>query len=513
MNFKKRINIGVLVAASALTPAVASAQQIHPITQAMLDGYEQLLSQNPDDWFTLYERASQYYRLNDYDKALADILHALRCTPEKEKDQIASERSLAADIYTQTKEYDKALEQIDAAIDVFPGSYPLLYQKGNICMYLGRTDEARKCFQSMLRLKSRSQEALFGLAKCAVLDGDSGEAHSYMDQAEKIDPSNYITYCRLGDLYADMDEIQNAAANYLSAFSLNSRDDRSLSSLLALGKRDYPAVAEALDYAISKTSNTVPLLFLKGNIAKETSHIADAYDAYSRLMKTPEGGAPEVLATMAEICRDNNSLTEALGYADRTVSLSPKPKNLLLKASLEYDLKNYAAAAKLCDTVLASEAENADALLLAALCALASEDNAKASDYLNLAVNANPLDIRPLLLRGMLAKDNNLTTLPGNADFVRAAHLVADTDEQLVYKAIAQAESGKSLDASETMKTVMDKASTDPQSAYLTALFHVSTGNIAKGKEALENARKLGFDNKYLLETYSAPVFSIAPLR
>lgn len=513
MNFKKQIVICLCAAASTLTSATVSAQQIHPITQAMLDGYEELLKQNPDDWFTLYERASQYYRLNDYDKALADIMHALRCTPAKEKDQIASEHSLAADIYTQTKEYEKALEHIDAAIEASPGSYPLTYQKGNICMYLGRTEDARKCFQNMLRLKSRSQEALFGMAKCAVLDGDNGEARTYMEQAEKIDPSNYITYCRLGDLYADMDEIQNAAASYLSAFSLNSRDDRSLSSLLSLGKRDYAAVAEALDYAIGKTSNTVPLLFLKGNIAKETSHVADAYDAYSKLMKTPEGSAPEVLATMSEICRDNNSLTEALGYADRTVSLSPKPKYLLMKAALEYDLKNYDAALSLCNSVLSSEAENGDALLLAALCELETENIDKAADYLNQAVAVNPLDIRPLLLRGKLAKDKNLTTLPGNSDFVRASHLVTDTDEETVYKAIAQTEAGKSLDAADTMRPIFDKESKDPNAAYLSALYYASTGNLQKGREELEKARKSGFDNKYLLEVYSAPIFSIAPLR
>lgn len=513
MRIYRRIAVGVVVAIASICSGAVVAQKIHPITQAMLDSYEELLRQNPDDWFTLYERASQYYRLNDYDKALTDVLHALQCTPAKEKDQIASERSLAADIYVQMGDYQKALEQIDSAIDVAPGSYSLIYQKGNICLYLGKVGDARKCFNNMLRLKSRSQEAMFGLAKCAIMEGNSSEARSYLDQAEKIDPSNFITYCRLGDLYSDMDEIQNAATSYLSAFSLNSRDDRSLSSLLALGKKDYNAVAEALDYALEKTSNTVPLLFLKGNIAKETGHTADAYDSYTKLMKTPEGGSPEVLATMAEICRDNNSLTEALGYIDRAISLSPKADYKCLKASLEYDLRSYDVALEMCENVLASDNANVDALLLAAECSLASGNPTKAADYLNMAVNANPLEPRALLLRGYLAANSNLTSLPGKADFVRASHLVADNDTKTVYKAIAQMLAGKSLDANDTMRPLFDKAKTDAQAAYLTALFYSSTGNMEKGREALADARRLGFSNKYLLDSYSVPVFSIATLR
>lgn len=505
--------ISIWIAMASIFASSAFAQKIHPITQAMLDGYEELLRQNPDDWFTLYERASQYYRLNYYDKALTDVLHAISCTPAKEKEQLSSEYALAADIYTQTGDYSKAYDCIEKALTATPGSYSLLYQKGNICLYSGNVAEARKSFQSMVRLKSRSQEAMFGLAKCALLEGNTAEARTYMDQAEKVDPSNYLTYCRLGDLYSDMDEVQNAAASYLSAFSLNSKDDRSLSSLLALGQRDYAAVAEALDYAIGKTSNTVPLLFLKGNIAKNTNHICDAYEAYNMLMRTPQGGAPEVLATMAEICRDKNSLTEALGYADRAVSLSNQPRNLLLKAAVQYDLKDYEAAIATCNNVLQSDPEAVDAMLLAAECQLALQDNAKAASYLNQAVATDPLDVRPLLLRGYLASLDNTLGLPGNVDFVRVTKLGADDDKAVVYKAIAQMLSGKSLDASDTMKPLVAKSLSDAYAAYLVSLFYSSTGNTNKGKESLAKARQLGFDNAYLLETYSAPLFSIAPLR
>lgn len=489
------------------------AQKIHPMTQAMLDGYDELLKQNPEDWFTLYERASQYYRLNMYDKAEEDILKAIRYTPAKEKDQLSFEHFLASDIYTQKGDYQEALRQIDKALEYSPGSYPLLYQKGNICLYLNQTDEARKCFNAMLRLKSRSQEAVFGLAKAAVIDGNNSEARSYMEQAEKIDPSNFITYCRIGDLYADMDEVQNAAANYLSAFSLNSRDERSLTSLLELGRKNYDGVAEALDYAISKTSNTVPLYFLKGNIAKNASRYDDAYEAYKKLLTTTQGNSPEVLLTMAEICRDKNSLTEALGYADRSVALSPSKDNITLKASIQYDLGSYKLAKSLAEEALTYDADNIEAMLIEALSDMALEEYENASTILSNALAIDPNDYRLLLLRGYIADNFKVPGLPGKNDYVRASNIPVSDDTQLLYKAISQSLSGKTLDATSTISPLLEKADKDGDSAYKVAVFYAATGNIEKGREFLNKAKTLGFGNIYLLDTYSVPLLSVAPLR
>ena len=71
------------------------AQQINPITLAMFDGYKQLLDENPKDYFTLYQRSAQYYRLSMYDLALTDIEKAITYTPEKETEMLSQEYVLA----------------------------------------------------------------------------------------------------------------------------------------------------------------------------------------------------------------------------------------------------------------------------------------------------------------------------------------------------------------------------------------------------------------------------------
>lgn len=503
-----------IVISTLLLLAPASALQaqkpVNPMTQAMLDAYETLLKENPSDWLTLYERAMQYYMLDRYDEALNDVNKSIAATPQKEKEQLGAAHTLAANIYVQLKDYTKAYAEIEAALQLTPNDYSTLYDRGTICLYLENPQEACVSFRAMQRLNPRSQEALFGLAKAAIMSGESGEARTYMEQAAKLDPTNFITYCRLGDLYADLDENQEAAANYLSAFSLNSRDNRALTSLLNLSKKDYYAVAEALDFAMSKTSNVVPLLFLKGNMAKENGHVTDAYAAYTQLLQRPEGVSASAFATMAEICRANNSMTEALGYAQRALAAATTPANIFLKASICYDLGDYEETVTLTNNLLEKEPHNVDAMILQAEGWLALQNSDKAAELLENAMLTEPSDFRAYLLRGYICGEDAVAAA---TYYRRASALDAKTPEETVYKAICQRLVGKDLDALNTIKPISDKAADNAESAYLMTLYYSSTGDMAKGSEMLSLTRKLGFENRYLLDAYAVPMLSILPVR
>lgn len=79
------------------------AKPIDPITQAVLNAYDKMLSEDPGDYNTLYERAMQYYQLEQYSQALDDVDRALRITPENEKELKAKEYELQGSIYAMQK--------------------------------------------------------------------------------------------------------------------------------------------------------------------------------------------------------------------------------------------------------------------------------------------------------------------------------------------------------------------------------------------------------------------------
>lgn len=492
----------------------AGAQSINPITQAMLDGYETLLAQNPKDYLTLYERASQYYRLDRYDEALSDIKKAISYTPAKDKEQLGSEYSLLCDIYTQLGEYDNALIAIDNAINNSSQTYPLLYTKGNICLHLNKTTEAKDAYSAMQRINPRSSESLFGLAHVYALEGNSTSALKYLEDAEKADPTNYLTYCRLGDIHRELGMPQHAAADYLSAFSLSSTTDRPLSSILDLARENYDAVDDAIDYAASKTSNVVPLYFIHANVATEGGKYQEAYNSYRQLISAiPEQDAENIYYPLAYVALHMGNIGEADSYVSKAMAARPDMKTNMLKADIELAKGNIEAARMYSNAALRLEATDARVLNQAAYIECAAGNYAEATRYLTDVILNDATNIDALIMRGYINANKLKNQASALSDFSRAA-LVEGTDHEAVAKkAIAQLKAGRSLDATSTIGSVRQAASTDAKASYYLALFDLAADDAVAAKVDLEAARDKGFEDEYLLNFYSAPLLSVAPLR
>lgn len=504
MKIKKYILL--LAAAASIS---ASAQTINPITKAMLDTYDEMLKQNPNDYLTLYERAAQYYRLSAYDTALNDIKRAISLTPAKEKQQLSSEYSLCADIYTQLGEYSQALEAINNALACTPASYPLLYMKGNTCLYLNDIQGAKQAFQAMTRVQSRSQEALFGLAKVAILENNLGLADNYIKDAEELAPASYVTYCRSGDLHKEMGKTQQAAADYISAFCLNTSNERPMSSMITLANVDYPAVINSIDYALTQTSNSVPLYFLKGTIAMNSGHYNEAYEAYRHLIDGNSEGADKLSAAMANICLNMGNLEEADSYSTRALRNAKNADSYLTKARVEEANGNYASALIYAKNAAQAAPSSSEAALEVASLQIATGDYDAAYATLTNALLNNPTDINALLIRGYLQKNSLGTTNASTTDLQRASSLAPSNDYEIVLKAVAQELAGKKLDADATIAPILAKADNDAESAYFAAIYMKNSGDAAKTKEYKEKARKLGYENKYRLNYSVMPVISL----
>lgn len=502
----------LLIGAAFACPAFA--QQINPITRAMLNGYNELLKENPKDYVTLYDRAAQYYQLSRYDDAQNDLIKAIEYTPAKERDLRLSELTLMADVATETKNYDLALRSIDEALALDPGNYANVYKKGNILLYLDRPEDAYRIFSSMQSLKSRSQEAYFGMAKACIRQQKFSEAEDLMKEAENADPTNYLTYCRIGDLFMDMEQPENAATNYLVAFNLsNSKSDsRPLDSLIGLAASNYGAVATALDFAIEKSTNKIPNLFLKGNIACESGNFSQADAAFTQLLAYPEACIPAVYAQQARTKLGENKLDEAKEAISNAIKLDAGADYYLVKSRIELGLGNPAQA-----VIDASNAMNAGAVAASTLTAkaeaqIALGDSKGALESVNEAIMMAPDDSRALLLRAYI--NDNLTNNGKAAigDFNRIILQDAESFPELTYKAIAQAKAGKKIDADETVRKGLE-ANSDKDSYYWGAVYYAQTGDLDKAKETLDKAIYNGYQNQYEILTVNTPWLSIAPIR
>lgn len=505
-----RIIISVMAIIATL---VMSAQKINPITQAMLDGYKQILDANPDDYFTLYQRAQQYYQLSYYDLALTDAKKAIANTPKKEKEMLASEWQLCANIYLQQKDYDLALDAVNNALELMPDSYSLIYLKGNVYLHLQNPEEAKKCFAAMQRMKSRSQEAYFGLAKVAILQNDFAQARSLMSEAENCDPSSYITYCRLGDLCVDMQEYEKAAVHYLSAFGLSTGQERPINSLFAVAKTDYDQTINAIDFAISKTTNVVPMYFLKGNIALTEKHYTDAYDAFRHLLDESSEYDSSICANMAMICFALNQQEEALKYANKALIADPSAQNNVIKSNVELALGNANNALIYANNALAKDANNSEALIAAAKAKIILDQYEAAIENLNEAVINDASDPLPLMLRAYIYNTFMNDSKQAMADYLRASRVETEIFPSVAYKALALTLAGKKLDGDQIVENALTKAGENAEANFYVAIYYSQSGALERAKTALDKALELGFENQYLLHNDNTANLNIAPIR
>lgn len=507
------MNLKLFLASAAFcTFSLASAQQINPITQAVLDGYAQVLKENPKDYFTYFQRAAQYYNLSMYDNALTDIHKAIDYTPEKDKDMLFTEYSLLADINVELKQYEKALEASQKALSFNPDSYPENYKKGNILLHLGKGEEAYQTFSGMQRLKSRSQEAYFGMAKACLMTGRDKEAQALISEAEKADPSSPITYCRVGDLYREQGNNAEAAANYLSGFALAQGDGRPLESLIELGKKDFASVASAIDYALSRSDNQTPLYFIKGNIAYETGNYGDAYMAFKKLLEMPEGRAASVYSRLAEATLALDQLKEAEGYIDLALNIDSSTDNLLIKSKIDLASGANATAAMNATKVLSADPNSTEAMEVLALANMGLKDYEKAVQNLGEAIMLDASDPYPLMLRAYIYNNFLKSSKLAVADYNRVARMETEGMPAQAYKALAKTLNGKKMDGDAIIEEAIN-ANPDKNTCFYAAIYYAQTGDLEKARNMRSRAIETGYTNLHNLNSDKTANLNIAPIR
>jgi tetratricopeptide (TPR) repeat protein len=511
MRFNKYVSSLLLIAGITCGASIMKAQQINPITQATLNAYEEILASNPNDYSTLYQRAAQYFRLARYDDAITDLKKAIANTPDKESVMKADEYSLLASIYSEQKDNVKALEAVNQALLLRPNDYALLYMKGNAALGVGDYSQAKSAFQAMQRVKSRSQESLFGLARVAVMQGDYTEALRLMEDAEDMNSSDYLTYCRLGDLYMEMKDYSNAATSYLSGFALADNPQRPYLALINLAKTNWKSFEDVMEYAVSKSvaASQKQMIYLYGNVALAAGHYDKAIKEFTELLGTDDSNS--IYSSLAEAELYGGKYDDALRDINLAISQDYSATNLLLKARIELALGNNASAIVAAKSVKDTQLEP-EALLLAADGYIASGKYDDALKMLNEAILLNPTDCVSMLMRGYVYDNGLKNHTSATSDYNRILKTKPTDVEGLVMKGIAQVRGGHTLDVESTLALAESKASS-ADDWFMVAVGYAQSGYKEKAENALQKALTLGYQNKYKLEKDNRVNLNISPIR
>lgn len=508
----KLIKLG-LGGAIICTSLSAFSQQINPMMEAVFQNYAEALAENPKDYVTLFDRASQYYSMGEYARALSDIEMALDYTPAKESDYRTAEFSLKSDILAAQKDYKGALDAVNQALSISPQSQPDLYKLGNLYLVQNNPQDALKTFQKLQRESSRSQEAFYGMAKANAMMGNFDEADKLLKEVELIGgKQSFVTYCRIGDLYADMGNIREAATNYVIAYTLEDNNSRPIESLKFLSRKNPDAVITALDGIMATNNDNVALNYVKAILSYDAGDYAQAENACRELTTTLEEQSPSVYRMLAMSQMAQNKLSAAKESIAAAEKLAPNAAGVLLDKAEIIMSENPQESLRIAKSALAKDPDNESILMVGAKAAMLTGDYKDAQQYLNNVILGNPSNVEALLLRGYLNSEFLKDEKAATSDYTRAGNIqTGESNSDLILAALGKAKANKKLDADGMIKEAIAKA--DKNDLYLIAVYYAQTGDTQKAKEFADKALIGGYNNLYNLQTNNEPLLNLQKIR
>lgn len=535
----KKFLTAAVVAASISSMTAQSQQSIdNPMTQAMLDVYAKELEGNPKDADIYFRRANEYYKFNQYLRALADVDKTLEYAPAGNRDLRFQAYMLRADIYQMLDKHREALADFSEALKLDPTSFMALYQKANEEYALGDYSAAKADYTRLRATNPRSVEALTGLARVAVKENDLGRASEYMDGAVEMMSADSDIYIRRASVRRMQGNNTGAVEDLLMAISIDN-NTRAFQELIDMANVDYPAVISAISTSISYAPQQGMLYYIRGFIAQAHDHYASALADYRKLIDQNMYEYAGLYNSMAQcqlaLCR----YPQAIDNIDHAISMDGGKNGefYATKARILYAQgKNSEAMDALKQASLRGySSTNMDELQ--ALVDYAAGDFEKANDIYAAMIVDHPEVMRNYIYRAWVLADG--LKQPANAQtlYNRVVSMTADSDngEKATsplsavqsYRGFALLFSGDRPGALDWAKGLYsDYRDTDGYLNYVLACLYaqasVADPSISSSEKydltasaikSLERALQLGYGNLYEITKADTGRVSLAPLR
>src|SRR5712692_2691261 len=183
----------ITIAVASTSPAVAQTQRqlgwcLHKdetfAPRLRIDGCTAAIQSNrfsgQDLYTAFYNRGIAYFKLNQYDRAIADFDQAIELDPNSF--HALSNRGTA---YARTREYDRAIEDFNQAIRL-NASYAITFNnRGSAYAKKGEYDRAIEDFEHAIRLDPKDLSARNNRKLAEHLKGKTARAEAVVANADR----------------------------------------------------------------------------------------------------------------------------------------------------------------------------------------------------------------------------------------------------------------------------------------------------------------------------------------
>jgi tetratricopeptide (TPR) repeat protein len=159
---------------------------------------------------------------------------------------------------------DSALQDIKDALAINAHDANGLQLNGDILMKLGRTEDAIDVYKRILAIDGNNRFALISLGYASRTAGRDQAAEKYFQRLAQVDPSLYVPYLALGDLYTAKRDFKQAQAAYEKGFALAPKN-----ALIVAGGMNAAIESHDLKTAAMWADRTTPGMLDQPEVLRE----------------------------------------------------------------------------------------------------------------------------------------------------------------------------------------------------------------------------------------------------
>ncbi|PWT84700.1 MAG: PEP-CTERM system TPR-repeat protein PrsT [Proteobacteria bacterium] len=287
---------------------------------------------------------------------------------------------------------DKALVEASAQVQADSSKAELIALSGLAHLALGKPDEAREAFAAALKVQPTNDTGALGLARLAIADGNLPRAQQLIDEILRRSPSSRDALLLNGDLLVATQHEKEAIEAYKKTIQLRPYSTRAYLSVVPLLLRagDVESARKNVEALRKLAPRSAAVLYLEAQVAYTQGDKQRARDDIEAVLKAVPNHIP-ALTLGGMIAHDTGSYSQAEQYLRKVVAADPTklyPRRLLVSTYLH--MNQAERAKKEMATLLELAPTDNSLLALAGEVALANRDRAKASEYYQKVLAADP---------------------------------------------------------------------------------------------------------------------------
>jgi len=165
-------------------------------------------SNNAFDYFNL---GNEFYSQGKYEEALKAYTNAYNLKSSYQLSWVASTVIQIISVLIQLKRYNDAINVIDDSIELYPGSFEMVFLKGEISYVRGQYDDAKYYFEEILNNSDKYNHTIL-----------------------RPDLKDQMPHRRLGDIYNYEKVYDKAIYHYMSVLNINKLDSDSIKKVITI---------------------------------------------------------------------------------------------------------------------------------------------------------------------------------------------------------------------------------------------------------------------------------------